>query len=157
MSGWPPEAARPQRHQKPLDTYPYGSEPIAEAKWFRRGCHAENGGTRQRPGSVPARKFFPVPARRATLFPSVRGLRRTRQNENSAGLRIGLHESSRAAYAENPRLEDASNLSRPQCAAHRRAEGTSGPKRQCGPVRHFPALDCDRWRHHSALDHDGRS
>ncbi len=101
MNGWLREAAQPQCHRRPLDTYPGGSGPSAEAKWFPRSCHAENGGTRQRPGSVPARKFFPVLAPRATLIPSVRGLRRTRRNENSEGLRIGLHESSQGTYAEN--------------------------------------------------------
>src|ERR1035437_4763149 len=116
MNGWPREAAPPQCHQRPLDTYPGGSEPSAEAKWFPRSCPAENGGMRQRPGSIPARKFFPVLALPATLIPSVRGLRRTRQNENTAGLRIGHLESSRGAYAENMRLGAASNLTRTQCA-----------------------------------------
>src|SRR5208283_660073 len=98
-NGWPGEAVRPQCRRRPLDTGPGGGGPSAEAKWFPRSCRAENGGTRLRPGSVPARKSSPALAPRATRIPSVRGLRRRRRNENNAGLRIDLHGSSRVAYA----------------------------------------------------------
>src|SRR5208282_5012683 len=103
-NGSPREAVRPQCLRKHLDTCPGGGGPIAEAKWFPRSCRAENGETKPRPGSVPARKSSLVLALRATPIPSVRGLRKTRRNGNNASLRIDLRESSRGAYAENMRL-----------------------------------------------------
>jgi hypothetical protein len=116
-NGWPREAKPLQCPRRPLDTCPGGGEPIAEAKWFPRSYRAENGGTKQRLGSVPARNSSPVLALRATPIPSVRGLRRMRRNENSAGLRIDLHESNRVAYPENMGLFLAApNLTRTHCA-----------------------------------------
>jgi hypothetical protein len=100
MNGWPREVAQPQRRQIPLDTCPDDARQISARKWFPRSYRAESDRTQRRPGSAPAGKFFPALALPATLIPSVRVLQRTRRNESSADLRIGLPESNRVAYAE---------------------------------------------------------
>jgi hypothetical protein len=100
MNGWPRGAARPQCLQRPLDTCRDAAGPIAAGKWFPRSCRAGNGGTKQRPGSVPAEKSSPALVPLTTLIPSARGLRRTRRNESSASLRTGLRKSNQVEHSE---------------------------------------------------------
>jgi hypothetical protein len=74
---------------------PDGASPIATAKWFRRSCHVENGGKRQRSESAPAETSSPALVPRATPIPSVRAPRRTRRNGSSTGPRASLLGSNR--------------------------------------------------------------
>jgi hypothetical protein len=95
IGGAPHGAARRRRRRRSPDIHPGASRPIVTAIWFRRSCRAENGGTKQRPESAPEEMSFPVLPPEATPIPSVRGLRRTRRNGSSEGLRISLRGSNR--------------------------------------------------------------
>jgi hypothetical protein len=99
IGGAPHGAARRRRRRRSPDIHPGASRPIVTAKWFRRSCRAENGGTKQRPESAPEEMSFPVLPPEATPIPSVRGLRRTRRNGSSEGLRISLRGSNRVTFS----------------------------------------------------------
>ena len=89
------EAGRPRLRRRLLGRRLDGTRLTAAAKRFRRSCRAESGGTKLRPGSVPAERLFPALAPRATRIPSVRGPRRRRRNGSSAGLRVSPLGSNR--------------------------------------------------------------
>ena len=111
---------------------PDGASPIAAAKWFRRSCHAENGGKRQRSESAPAETSSPALVPRATPIPSVRAPRRTRRNGSSTSPRASLLGSNRVT----------SEVIVPHGGGATRSE----PRRRrmlsaCHPALLFPALD----------------
>ena len=89
-SGSSLEEEQPRLRQKLLGKRRGGAMLIAAAKGFLRSYHAGNGGTKLRPGSVPAERFFPALARRATQIPTVRGPRRMPQNGSSTGPCVSL-------------------------------------------------------------------
>jgi hypothetical protein len=100
MNGWPRGGERPQCLQRPLDTCRDAVGPLAAGKLFPRSYLAGNGGTKQRPGSVPARKFSPALAPLTTLTPSARDIRRTRRSDSSASLRTVLRKSNPVEHSE---------------------------------------------------------
>ena len=92
---------RPSLRQKPRDIYPDAATRIAAEKWSPRNCLVENGGTKQRPGSGPARKFSPALAQPARSVPSAREPRRTPRNGSSASLLPVLRRSNQVEHSES--------------------------------------------------------
>jgi hypothetical protein len=100
MNGWPRGGERPQCLQRPLGTCRDAVGPLAAGKLFPRSYLAGNGGTKQRPGSVPAKKSSPALAPLTILVPSARDIRKTRQSDSSASLRTVLRKSNPVEHSE---------------------------------------------------------